>query len=549
MGKTEYVGLTIDGDALKVARIRKEKGKWKLTHLDRVALKEDLEAKRKQNRSREVVKEYDGDFHFGIDQHFDGKQESYDSDLKLLLGEEDATAKSTFNSNLMILKKVLEDSASRKVKMGITVQAGDTNFQVFKDKDFRQLKKKELKQYVEVHLKKAYGKSPDPDQYRYQVREDGSLLLISYQEKPYLLKLIDNVRHLYKGKIKILQMLPDESILAGLIRKNYQLDKKEVTCVIHMGYNRSRVFFMQGNQIIHAISPIDEGRDSSSVLSVIFSKILFELETGELPGLDRIIITNNELNSKSVDYFKKQFPNIEVAEFGFNQESVEIPEHLEGVAGFFTSAIGSAWAAGDPKDQDLNSYSMVPQYIHDRQNVMQLRWHGLIILLLLLVTPFAWNVMYQEKEIQIKELNEELFRTELSILDLENVVNKASQIESQIQIGQTKLDLLNNLSDGNEYWSRTLKTLNDGLGNIQHVWVDMVRHVEDGFIVQGYSMDRTRIPQVTNLFKRADLNAVSVVDMRGIRLYKFSIKVYYDFTDDLDKKFSAKLGPSINKQQ
>ena len=535
MGKKEFIGLTLDGDLLKIARIRKEKSSWVLAQLDRISVKEETVDKRQKNRSKEVVKEYDEDFHFGIDEHYMEEDDADDDDLTLLSAVEgDGNGHDTFNSNVAILKQALEEINRKKVRVGLTIRAGDTNFQILKDRDYRQMKKKELQKYVEDHLEKAYGSIPDQDQFQYEVREDGTLLLVSYEERPYLLKLLENTRHLYSGKLKIMQMLPDESTLLGLIRKNYELDENEITCVIHLGFNRSRVFFMRGMQILHTISPIDEGKGSTNVLDVVFSKILFQLDTGKLPGLDRILITNNDLNGTSVEYFRKQFPDVKVGEYRFDPKELQIPSHLEPVSVFFTSAIGAAWSAAELNDTDFSEYSMLPFKIKERQNVLKLRWHGIILLMMLLATPVGFNYLYQQKQSQIYDMTEELNRTEMGIKNLEPVVLQSNHIQEMYQAEQKKMDLLNNLSKGIYYWSHTLKTLNDGLGNIKHVWISQVKNVDDGFMLQGYSMTRDRIPKVTNLFKRADLKAVSATEMRNVKLYKFTIKVYYYFTDDLE---------------
>lgn len=547
MGTKEYIGLTLDGDQLKIARVKKEKGSWRLTQLERITIKEETDKKRKENRSKEMVKDYNDDFHFGIDESYDESVQS-NGDLDLLMAvEEEGGAKDVFNTNVVTLKDALDEMGQKKLKVGMTIQTGDTNFQVFKDKNYSELKTKELQNFIEEHLQKVYGVVPNADHYKYRLRDEGSLLLASYQEKPYLLQLLDSTRHLASSKVQIKQMLPDEGLLAGLVKKNYKLADDEITCVIHMGFNRSRVFFMQGDNIQHTISPIDEGRGSESVLDVVFSKILFQLDRGEVSGLDRILITNNDLNGTSIDYFKKQFPGLNVDEFRFKSDYIDIPDHLHAVAAFFTSAIGAAISAAELKDPDFDSYSMLPEYIRERQNVLKLRWHGVLLLLLLLATPVVWNYMYQQKRLQIKELNETLFRTELSIMDLEPVVEKSNEIQNLYEVEQAKMDLLNKLSDGVYYWSETLKTLNDGLGDIKHVWIDRIKYADDGFMLQGYSTTRGRIPRVVNLFKWADLKAVSVVEMRDVKVYKFSIKVYHHNTKDLDSTF--KSSPKNSKQQ
>ncbi len=538
MGRKEYVGLTLDGNLLKVARIRKQKRKWYLTFLNRITLKEEGHTGQKKNRSKEVAKNYSQDQHFGISHDFEEANHKNGFEFLPDSGESNEN-KSAFNSDVQSLRFALNELSSKKLKIGISIRSGDTSFQVLKNKNYKKIKKKRLKKLIEEHLKKVYGAVPNEDFYRYIVRDDGSMLLISYQEKPYLLKLIDSVRHSYPGKMKVIQMIPDECIIATLIDKHYPLENNEITCVVHMGMNRARVFFMQGEHIMHALSPIEEGRDHDQVLDVIFSKILFQLDTGEVPGLDRVLITN-DMSEESVDFFKRQFPDLEVNVFKFGGDSLEMPDELDPIAGFFTSSIGAALSAANLKDVDFDEYSMLPSYVLERQNMLKLRWHGVLLLFLLMVTPVIWNQIYQEKIEQIQNLEEDLIRTEYGITSLEAVIQEIEQLQDQYQIEAEKRDLLANLGGGVTYWSETLKTLNDGLNGIESTWIDRIQYGEDGFTLQGYSLLREQIPRVTNLFNRADLQAVSVVEMRDRRLYKFSIKVYYEYNPSIGERFTRR---------
>jgi len=538
MAKKEFVGLTLDGNLLKVARIRKQKKKWKLTTLNRITIKDESRKEKSKSRSKELVKNYNQDEHFGIDQDFE--DENHTNGFEFLPDSGNSNENiSGYNSDVQSLRFALNELDSKKLRIGISVRSGDTSFQVLKNKNYKEVKKKRLKKLIEEHLKKVYGAVPHEDFYRYIVRDDGSMLLISYQEKPYLLKLLDSVRHSYSGKMKIIQMIPDECILANLIGKHYPLGKDEITCVVNVGNNRSRVFFMKGEQIIHALAPIEEGRDDDQVLDVIFSKILFQLDTGEVPGLDRVLITN-DTSEESVEFFKKQFPDLEVNEFRFSDDSLITSEKLEPITGFFTSSIGAALSAANTKDADIDKYSMLPGYVLERQNIMKLRWHGVLLLLLLMATPMVWNQIYQDKGEQIQNLEEQLVRTEHGINTLEPVVVEMEQLQALYAVEAEKRDLLASLGGGATYWSETLKTLNDGLSGIESTWIDRIQYGEDGFTLQGYSMLREQIPTVTNLFSRADLQAVSVVEMRDRRLYRFTIKVYYGFNPNITEGFASR---------
>ncbi len=103
---------------------------------------------------------------------------------------------------------------------------------------------------------------------------------------------------------------------------------------------------MKGRELWLVSPVINEGKNSSHVLGTIFSKILFQLDAGELPSLERIILANNWLGEKSVEFFQKNFPDILVEEFKFDPEKIEFDPKLDDEAvSHYTTAIGIAWAA------------------------------------------------------------------------------------------------------------------------------------------------------------------------------------------------------------
>jgi len=246
-----------------------------------------------------------------------------------------------------------------------------------------------------------------------------------------------------------------------------------------------------------------------------------------------------QVRSRS-SFLRSSFPDLEVNEFRFSDDSLITSEKLEPITGFFTSSIGAALSAANTKDADIDKYSMLPGYVLERQNIMKLRWHGVLLLLLLMATPMVWNQIYQDKGEQIQNLEEQLVRTEHGINTLEPVVVEMEQLQALYAVEAEKRDLLASLGGGATYWSETLKTLNDGLSGIESTWIDRIQYGEDGFTLQGYSMLREQIPTVTNLFSRADLQAVSVVEMRDRRLYRFTIKVYYGFNPNITEGFASR---------
>ena len=102
------------------------------------------------------------------------------------------------------------------------------------------------------------------------------------------------------------------------------------------------------------VSPIiSEGVRSRKFLTTVFSKILFQLDTGEIPNLDKIIICNNSLGKEGVTFFKDRFPDIEVSEFKFSEDLFEPLSNTSMSLSEYTTSIGIAWAASKFKKETL----------------------------------------------------------------------------------------------------------------------------------------------------------------------------------------------------
>ena len=58
---------------------------------------------------------------------------------------------------------------------------------------------------------------------------------------------------------------------------------------------------------------ITEGESSDDILNTIFSKILFEIDKGDLPKITRLLIVKSlKLTDRVTSYFQNQFDDVEV---------------------------------------------------------------------------------------------------------------------------------------------------------------------------------------------------------------------------------------------
>lgn len=541
MGSSKkYTGIVLDGDFLKFATIQVRGKKVRLLNIDKIRLAESIHKKENAPAVAEANvfgdEMLDEEGIFGMDTSAEPETApdipGTDSDLDDFdfenldddeaFEETDMTAETDVAaSNEMLIYNMLSAINSKRVNLGLSIQAGDANYQILRDVDFSKTKKKDLEVIVADRLEAIYGTNLGSDYYSYAVRTDGALFLASIDDEAQLLGLINNARDLYRGKIFINNILPDETLLLGLLRSNYELVDEAITCVLQFGETRSRILFLKGNQL-WIVSPIvTEGVKSPRFLNTIFSKILFQLDTGEVPNLDQIIICNNTLGQEAVDFLADRFQDIHVSEFQFADDFFEAEGINPQSVSAFTTAIGAAWASSGFQQENFPKISFLPQYVKENQKVFKLQWHGMLLLLLILLTPIVANHFYTGYAAEIESLSNDVRSLESQIITLDPIVQEYNRISSELGQIQTKLDLLAELNQSTLQWSTNTHLLNSGIEDVNSIWITQMTNNQNTTEIQGFALYRDRIPKLAEKFHRATLVSVTSVTIRDREVYSF----------------------------
>ncbi|HCI72229.1 MAG: hypothetical protein CL662_14145 [Bacteroidetes bacterium] len=551
-----YTGFSLEDDTIKIARISVSGKVATLEKVDKIKLVNPLKKNDSDKDDGEEIfnafdeledesifgieedQDIEGDILAGNDEDVDVEDELDDLDLGLDLDLDDEENimdiddmasdidSETAASNEVLVYNILTDLDSSKIRMSVNIPSGSTIFQILKDLDFSSIKKKDLKIIVDDRLEALYGSPKGADYYSSTIRDDGSLLLVSIDDDPQVLQLIHKAESIYSGKVTINEVLPDESLIIGLFRSNYEVDAESITALIQYSEESCRVIFLKGSDLL-IISPIiPEGSSSRKFLNTVFSKILFQLDTGEVPNLDRIILCNNHLGDTALEFFEDRFPDIEVSDFIFNDEIFDTNGFEPGVIASFTSAISLAWADAGFKKESYPDISFLPSYVKDRQKIFKLQWHGFILVALIISVFPITNYFYIGNSTNIDGLRDNVSSRKAEIRVLENTVQEYNRISSELEAIQTRLVLLDELSEGTLRWSVNLDLMNKGIDNIDSIWLTNFTDTgESGIDVNGIALYRNRIPMIADMFHKAVLKDVERTLIRDREVFSFTYTI------------------------
>lgn len=431
------------------------------------------------------------------------------------------------DTNESVLAMMLNGVNPKFVNVGLTIPVGVALYQIFKDSNYRKKKKKELIELVSDRLRSVYSKDISIDNYSTLIREsDGALIVSSFDGENRLLNMADAAIGLLTGKLFIRDIKPEELLLVGMVNANYDQQETDYSVLIHIQDRHTQVIIMHGSQIVSILPTINEGGKSTRVMKTIFSKLLFELDRGQLPTIDRIILTGDTVKGKAVTFLEEQFMEVQIGLFQFNPLKVILPEDFTEDILPYTSAIASAWSASGNDMGAFPKISLVPQYVTTRQAVLKLDWHGYILLLLIAGFPFTFNLSYQQTLTRVDELKSKLTTLNQQISENRVLSTVVDQLTGEIDFINMNTNLLDTLSKDTQLWSYTLSMLNSEVANIRGVWIQNIQFDQNTFVLQGFSLYRDRIPQVSNLFSNAVIQQVIEKDERGTKLYEFLIQVH-----------------------
>lgn len=524
--KKEITGISFEDDVIRMANI--------LVHKDRIVVKRVQSAKLVQPLYKPeaegaddelgLAQETDDEI-FGLDDdELSGKKPLEDElsdnwDMAEVGGGDSELEE----SNGSLLSGIFTAFNPKSSSLSLGIPFGNTYLQNISDVNLKKTSKRKLNIDLHDRLEALYGHPITDDQMVYQQVGESNLLLASIEAEIPTLRLVDEAIPFYNGKIFVRDIVADEAVLIGLVRANYELLDHQYTCIVHVEEKSTHIIFIHGTEF-HSILPIiAEGSKTNRVVRTIFSKILFEVDRGQIPTLDRIILTGSTVDGKLTTFLADQFLDVEVSPFEYDGNYFEIDEEIEGDYRDYLKPIGIAWSAAKTPEGKFLDLSLVPKYVQTRQQVFKLAWHGIILLFLIAMTPIILNQMYQERSATLAEKEQQILRIDQQLRETRAIANMVDRLSAEYTQYETKVKLLDTLSHNTLKWSRTLRIINNSTENVNSLWFTSFQADNNNVILQGISLYRDRIPKISNSFGNATIQQVVERELRGLTVYEFTL--------------------------
>jgi hypothetical protein len=318
--------------------------------------------------------------------------------------------------------------------------------------------------------------------------------------------------------------------LVNLVRNNYPLRVDEVTVIVYVGMEYTRLIFMRGRGLFNIAPIIGEGADSFSVQNTIYSRILLGQDNLSLPRIDRVILCGECKNFDIKGFLSSLLVGAEVDYLQLQRvDASQLPAGGSDLIPQYAVPIASAIHAAAGKTRTYYEANLTPPRILEGQKMFKLAWHGLVLSIIVFGSTFYFTYNFALNESENARIKSEVITKRAQAAEVEALRSKIIDVQSQFGKYSTAGTILDALMPNTERWSSLVSSLSSSVQRVGGMWLSDV-HQANGNIysVEGFSLYRDRIPQFAMMYPGSVLKKVTIADIRGKTVYDFQIDLKYE---------------------
>jgi len=373
----------------------------------------------------------------------------------------DASAISEANTNFDIIIDLLSRMCPKGASLAFNLCDSTTLYKNIPA--IAETKPLKIKRAIWQEFNEDASIEPDLDNVGYVQRKNGTYLGMVHDD-PLVLStlLLESIRVTKSRPPKIELIDAIEFALAHEIQVSYSVSENEHVAVLLFAKSFTKVFFMRGSEIEIVLPTIHEGAESKNVCDTVFSKILFEFDSGNIGPLHRMILVGEIDKAKAEQFFREKLPTLVVQRFENVRTTIsaEVEPFGRRIA-YYGVPIALALKLLDGKGEPPYNQNFLPHRIHDKQAVYKIAWHGFAMLLVLFLCALFLSFESFKKAQEIKLAQESLASMNQELLRLSSVQAEVDSIRMMISNLEKGSSLLDSLTQSTTRWTPVLETFSD----------------------------------------------------------------------------------------
>jgi hypothetical protein len=544
------VGISIDGRDIHVVKLVKKRKGLELVKAEHLKLLKSLDA---PEVPQEAIEDIEPETVFTQEDLDSIDITDSDDGVDLAeLGFEEDEEKSNNDSGTFV--KILQMAQEKDAKITISITEPKVYNYIY-DSDWG-LKGKQLKKKILGELgqeKESYKKLKSDNIGKVKLAND-RLMVLAREGRLEIYEQFKKVKQYVDNGIPTIAFTESIEIsLSNFVINQYDLQDKTTTLIIYVASDNSKFIFLEGNKIHHLSQTIPEGSDSPYLAGTLYSRLLFELDTLDLPQLDNIFLSGHAYSSELNDLLVKNF-SIETRIESLSPNKIALSENDKqlsstmsdtGLPDEFTTGADDQFSEGLPTDlspysvalggairamshdphHEMINIDLTPAKIKEFQNKYMMSVPGWImagLVPIIAVLAFLQIDVLIDKE---SDLNWELLEKNSQLAIFETIQAEIIEAEAQLANYERSFSVIDSLVIGTNTWSTFFERMSFLSSEIGGFWLTDLASIEDDkALLTGYSVLRHKIPMLVDSLYNANLNSVEVQEIRKRKVYHFVIE-------------------------
>jgi hypothetical protein len=313
----------------------------------------------------------------------------------------------------------------------------------------------------------------------------------------------------------------------NIVRANYTLEPDEVSVIIYVGTEFTRLIFMRGSNFFQFAPILSEGYDSPNLQNTVYSRLLLEQDNLGIHRLHRIILAGESRRIAFKDFLQQMLPEQEVDYLLAPRLDVsKLPPELHETVSDYAVPIGAAWQFLEPTNKVFYHTNLMPDEVREGQRRFKLSWHGYLLLAAIFGSTLLFTTEIQKTEQAVHEKKAQLEVKNAQVAENTALMSSISSLQEELNRYTSSMALYDSLVPGADKFTKTLTLLSNGVEDLNSIWVKEFTAGESGpATMTGFAVQRTRIPRFAALFEKALLKEVNTEEIRNETVYRYTLEI------------------------
>jgi hypothetical protein len=524
--KKTSIGIFIDGQEIKLARLSVHRGTVVLNELESQHLDAKLEEQRQNTET--VTLSVGGD--------------STESFALATPPPDVATPESTGDNNSVVLG-LLSRYQPGKYTLSYAITEPSIYYHTFEN-DFG-LKGKKLRKRVLEELGAIRSANVSPDSVDYFQSVDKNLVAVIREDGMSLLRILESIKEYIGKRLPRIPLVDSADIaLMNLARSNFGFGPEEFTSIVYVGVEFTRIIFMKGSEFFHFAPVLGEGFDSPNIRNTVYSRLLLEQDNVGIPRVDKILLAGEARQIQFDEFLREQLPEVEVQYLTTPYlDSSALPTAVQEKIPEFAIAIATAWKALDEEHPGFYPVNLLPDMVRESQRAFKLAWHGYALLLAIFFLTFLFTSRFGLLQNELGKRRSTVGQLRTKVAENQRLQVAINNLNDDINKYNLALAVYDSMAPGSDKWSKILEHLSKGAEDLNSLWITELHSSADGgMTLKGYALQKSRIPRIAALFDNATLTKVEVKTIREKTPIVYSFEITVPPIQTLLKDTSAAQG-------